>query len=213
MTKNITEIVCILDRSGSMTNLVDETITGYNAFIKEQQKEGPGKVTLVLFDDKYDIVYDGIMLHSVPELTDKVYYARGWTALRDAIGKTINHIRERHLLDPAVSEKPDKTIVFITTDGQENSSMEFTQDQIREMVDGCEKEGWIFFFMGANIDAFTVGVNMGFAAANIGQTKATKDGTQHAYMAMSSAAAAAMDDDYDGPSLQELYDSAEEEED
>ena len=204
MTKSIAEIICILDRSGSMTGLVQETITGYNTFIKEQQDEGPGKVTLVLFDDKYEMVYEDIMLHAVPELTDKVYYSRGWTALRDAIGKTINHVLERH-----IDDKPDKTIVFITTDGLENASTEFTQEQIRDMVKDCEKEGWIFFFMGAGIDAFSVGTGMGFAAANIASTDPTKGGTRVAYMAMSGAAAAAMDDDEDGPSLQELYDEEE----
>ncbi len=203
MSKTIAEIICILDRSGSMNHLVAETITGYNTFIKEQVKEGPGKVTLVLFDDKYEMVYEDIMLHTVPKLTDTVYYSRGWTALRDAIGKTINHVRERHM-----TERPDKTIVFITTDGMENSSTEFTQEQIRLLVDGCEKDGWIFFFMGAGIDAFAVGTEMGFAAANIAKTDPTPGGTQAAYMAQAAMASSERDDDGDDTSLQELYDAS-----
>jgi hypothetical protein len=184
-----------------MTHLEQETIMGYNTFIKEQKEEGPGRVTLVLFDDQYDIVYEDIMLHTVPKLTDEVYYARGYTALRDAVGRTIAHVRERHMKD-----RPNKTIVFITTDGEENASKEYTQDQIREMVDECEEDGWIFFFMGANIDAFDVGMAMGMAAANIATTDPTKGGTQAAYAAMASMSASAMsDDDGSDQSLQDVY--------
>lgn len=210
MAKNIAEIVCILDRSGSMTPLVDETITGYNAFIKDQQDEGPGKVTLVLFDDLYETVYDGIMLHTVPPLTREVYYERGWTALLDAMGKTINHVKERHLLDPAVSVKPDKTIVFITTDGEENWSKEFDYDQIKELVKEQTAEGWTFLFMGAGINAFKVGTMMGIAGANIASTDPSVKGTAAAYMAASQFTASARADDDDDTSLQDLYDKEEE---
>lgn len=205
MAENIAEIICILDRSGSMQNLVGETIAGYNTFIKEQIKEGPGRVTLVLFDDKYDMVYEDTPLAKVPPLTREVYYDRGWTALRDGIGKTINHVRERHLTD-----KPDKTIVFITTDGLENASTEFTQEQIREMVNECEKEGWIFFFLGAGIDAFSAGTGMGIAGANIASTDPSKKGTAAAYAAASHFTSSARSDDEDDASLQDLYDNEEE---
>jgi hypothetical protein len=188
--------------------LVDETITGYNTFVKEQIKEGPGRVTLVLFDDKYEMVYEDTPLAKVPPLTREVYYERGWTALLDAVGKTVNHVRERHL-----SDKPDKTIVFITTDGEENWSKEFDYDQIKDLIKECESEGWVFFFMGAGINAFQVGSMLGIAQANIASTDPSKKGTAAAYAAASHFTATARSDDEDDASLQDLYEEEEEEED
>jgi len=205
MGRNIAEIICILDRSGSMHMLVDETITGYNTFVKEQIKEGPGRVTLVLFDDQYEMVYEDTPLAKVPSLTREVYYERGWTALLDAVGKTVNHVRERHL-----SDKPDKTIVFITTDGEENWSKEFDYDQIKNLIKECESEGWIFFFMGAGVNAFQIGSMMGIADANIASTDPSKAGTSAAYAAASHFTSSARSDDEDDTSLQDLYEEEEE---
>lgn len=154
MNKNLTEIVYILDRSGSMSGLEKDTIGGYNSFLEKQKKEdGDAVVTTVLFDDKYDIVHDHVDIKKVKPLTNKEYFARGMTALLDAIGKTINHVGNRHkyALD---SEVPGKTIVVITTDGFENASREFTSDKVKSMIEHQKKKyGWEFLFLGANIDA------------------------------------------------------------
>lgn len=134
MNKNLTEIVYILDRSGSMSGLAKDTIGGYNSFLENQKKEeGEAVVTTVLFDNNYDMVHDHVDIKKVQPLTSKEYFARGTTALLDAIGKTINHVGNRHkyALD---SEVPGKTIVVITTDGFENASREFNYDKIKSMI-------------------------------------------------------------------------------
>jgi len=182
--KNTVEIVAILDRSGSMSSLIEETITGYNAFIKEQKEVGPAKVTLAIFDDRYDVLYGRIDINEVPKLTKVDFYARGMTALRDAVGKTIQtvHGGRRN------GETPDKTLVFIVTDGYENASTEYTHDDIRKLVKKRTKKGWEFFFMGADIDAFDQGRNIGVTRQNIVKTPKTKTGVLQSYKAVSNTA-------------------------
>ena len=182
--KNTVEIVAILDRSGSMSSLIEETITGYNAFIKEQKEVGPAKVTLAIFDDRYDVLYDRIDINEVPKLTKVDFYARGMTALRDAVGKTIQtvHGGQRN------GETPDKTLVFIVTDGYENASTEYTHDDIKKLVKKRTKKGWEFFFMGADIDAFNQGGNIGVTRQNIVKTPKTKTGVLQSYKAVSNTA-------------------------
>lgn len=162
MNKNLTEIVYILDRSGSMSGLEKDTIGGYNSFLEKQKKEdGDAVVTTVLFDDKYDMVHDHVDIKKVKPLTNKEYFARGMTALLDAIGKTINHVGNRHkyALD---SEVPGKTIVVITTDGFENASREFNSDKVKSMIEHQKKKyGWEFLFLGANIDAISAAESIG----------------------------------------------------
>ncbi len=162
MNKNLTEIVYILDRSGSMSGLEKDTIGGYNSFLEKQKHEtGEAVVTTVLFDDKYDIIHDRVDIKKIKPLTSKEYYARGMTALLDAIGKTINHIGGRHknALD---SEVPEKTIVVITTDGLENASCEFSLKKVKTMIERQKKKyGWEFIFLGANIDAIDVAKGVG----------------------------------------------------
>lgn len=190
MKQNLTEIVAILDRSGSMSNLVEDTIGGFNSFIKEQKKiEGDANVTLVIFDDSYEVVYSGVDIKEVPELTDSVYFARGMTALLDAVGKTINEVGAR-LKNTPESERPENVLFLITTDGMENSSSEFTGSQIAEMVKHQEdKYSWEFVFLGANIDAFGVGDSYGFAGTNTMNFNATKDGVAVLYSALSTKTA------------------------
>lgn len=126
MNKNLTEMVFILDRSGSMSRLVTDTVGGYNSLIEKQMKEeGEASVTTVLFDDKYEVICDNIDIKKVEPMTDKVYYARGMTALLDAIGKTINVISARQK-NAVPSATPAKTVVVIMTDGMENASKEMT---------------------------------------------------------------------------------------
>lgn len=178
MNKNLTEIVYILDRSGSMSGLEKDTIGGYNSFLEKQKKEdGDAVVTTVLFDDKYDMVHDHVDIKKVKPLTNKEYFARGMTALLDAIGKTINHVGNRHkyALD---SEVPGKTIVVITTDGFENASREFTSDKVKSMIEHQKKKyGWEFLFLGANIDAVETAKNFGITREFAVTYEADEDGT------------------------------------
>ncbi len=155
-----TEIICILDRSGSMSTQADEVINNFNKFLKEQQSvDGDANLTLVLFDDQYEIVYDSLPLKEVPPLTSGTYYTRGLTAMNDAIGRTLN---ER--------QRADKAIVLIHTDGYENASKEYTYDTVKTLVDKL-KTKWEFIFVGGDIDAKNIGSNLGFLnSANVSNT-------------------------------------------
>jgi len=160
--KNLTEIVVILDRSGSMHGLEKETIGGYNGFIEKQKEEdSEANLTTILFDNQYEILHDRVNLKDVETLTEKDYYARGTTALLDAIGKTIIDIK-RKISNYSGKKQPGKVIFVITTDGYENASREFTNKQIKEMVEKQKNEkNWEFLFFGANIDSFGTGMSMG----------------------------------------------------
>lgn len=182
--KKTVEIVGILDRSGSMSSLIDETITGYNAFIKEQREAGPAKVTLVIFDDQYDVLYSRVDINEVPKLTRADFYARGWTALRDAMGKTINTVHGQQ----KNGSKADNTLVFVVTDGYENASKEFSHGDIRRMVNRRAKKGWEFFFIGADIDAFDQGGAVGITTKNIAKSTSTPAGVAQAYATVSNTA-------------------------
>ena len=178
MNMNLTEIVYILDRSGSMSGLEKDTIGGYNSFLEKQKKEdGDAIVTTILFDDKYDMVHDRVDIKKVKPLTNKEYYARGMTALLDAIGRTINYIdsRHKHALE---SEVPAKTIVVITTDGYENASREFDSGKVKAMIETQKKElGWEFLFIGANIDAVETAKDFGITQEFAVTYCADEDGT------------------------------------
>ena len=166
MKKNM-EIVCILDRSGSMSGLESDTIGGYNAFIERERKECENSyVTTVLFDDKYDILVDRKKITEVPKLTEKEYTVRGCTALVDAVGKTIRHIVKIHqYVRP--EDVPDHTVFMITTDGKENASHLYSAEEVKRMVKKMtEKFGWEFLFFGANIDAIQTAKHYGFREEN-----------------------------------------------
>ena len=161
MKENLTEIIFILDRSGSMAHLEEATISGYNEFLHKQSLE-PGEklVTTVLFDDIYEVLYRGMPLEKAG-MTRGQYFARGMTALYDAVGKTIIDTGARLSRMPE-SERPAKVIVAITTDGAENASREFTQSSVRNMIEHQrEKYNWEFVFFGANIDVEKTAVSMG----------------------------------------------------
>lgn len=161
---NLTELVFILDRSGSMSGLESDTIGGYNSLIEKQKKEeGKAVITTVLFDDRYEMIHDHADIKKVKSMDNKTYYARGCTALLDAIGKTINHVcnRRKYALS---SEVPEKTMLVIITDGYENASKEFQLDKVRSMIeDQKEKYNWEFLFLGANIDAVQTAGTFGIA--------------------------------------------------
>ena len=182
----LTEMVFILDRSGSMANLVSDTIGGYNSLIEKQKKEpGEAAVTTVLFDDQYDVVCDNTDIQKVEPMTDKVYFARGMTALLDAIGKTIHTVaaRQKTAVDSAI---PAKTVVVIMTDGMENASKEYSYKAIQELIERQQKEsGWEFLFMGANIDAIGTAAKMGISANRAANYHADSVGTARNFASVS----------------------------
>ncbi|NLB41541.1 MAG: VWA domain-containing protein, partial [Clostridiales bacterium] len=147
MKKGLTELVFILDRSGSMSGLESDTIGGYNSMLEKQKKEsGEAIITTVLFDDQYELLHDRISLKGVKPITDRDYFVRGTTALLDAVGKTINKIgnAQKHT---AVEEQAERVMFVITTDGLENSSREFNLTTVRQLVERQkEKYGWEFLF-------------------------------------------------------------------
>lgn len=186
MNKNLTEMVFILDRSGSMSHLESDTIGGYNSLLEKQKKEqGDAVVTTVLFDDKYEIIHDNADIKKVNPLTDREYFARGSTALLDAVGKTINYVGHRHKYTRD-SEIPQKTMVVIITDGFENASREFSQSQVKSMIEHQkEKYGWEFLFLGANIDAVSTARSYGITPDRAVKYEADSVGTKTNFEAVS----------------------------
>lgn len=154
MKKDLTELVFILDRSGSMSGLESDTIGGFNSMLQKQKEaEGEAVVTTVLFDDKYELLHDRINIQGVKPITDKEYFTRGYTAMLDAIGQTIHKIGTVQK-NTAEEARAEKVLFVITTDGMENASREYSYDQIKSMIQRQkEKYGWEFLFLGANIDA------------------------------------------------------------
>lgn len=183
---NLTEMIFILDRSGSMHGLERDTIAGYNSLLKKQKKaNGRAVVTTVLFDDKYELIHDHADIKKVKPINNKIYYARGCTSLLDAIGKTINHAGYRHKFAPD-SEKPDKTIVVIITDGYENTSREFNIHRINQMINHQkERYGWEFLFLGANIDAIGTASQFGISSDRAVEYRADTKGTRTNFEALS----------------------------
>ena len=165
MNQNLTEIVFILDRSGSMSGLENDTIGGFNGFVKNQAKAGQTSLTTVLFDDKYEILHNGIDAGDAV-LTGDEYYTRGNTALLDAVGKTINDVGKR-LNETPEDLRPAKVIFVITTDGLENASRRFSYGEVKRMITHqTEKYNWEFIFMGANIDVAKEGDRLGICTDN-----------------------------------------------
>ena len=163
MKEDRTELVFILDRSGSMGGLEDDTIGGFNGMIKKQKEECKNvSVTTVLFDDKVDIIHDRFPIEIVEPLTSKDYFVRGCTALLDAVGEAIRKIEnvEEHLPE---NNKADKIIFVITTDGHENSSKYYSYNQIRRTIEAKKEIGWEFLFLGANMDAVTEAEKIGIS--------------------------------------------------
>ncbi len=150
----MTELVFILDRSGSMSGLEKDTIGGFNSMLEKQRKEpGDAVVSTVLFDNEIEVVHDRIDIKAVPRLTEEDYFVRGCTALLDAVGGAIRHIGNVHKYARR-EDVPEKTLFIITTDGLENASRYYTYDKVRSMIERQKgRYGWEFIFLGANIDA------------------------------------------------------------
>ena len=162
MRKGLTEVVFILDRSGSMSGLEADTIGGFNSMIAKQKKEeGEAYISTELFDDTCEVLYDRVPVNKVEPMNDNQYYVRGCTALLDAIGGAIHHIGNVHKY-AREEDRPEKTLFIITTDGMENASRQYSYEKVKEMVERQkEKYGWEFLFLGANIDAIDVAGKFG----------------------------------------------------
>ncbi|EEG78892.1 vWA domain-containing protein [Dethiobacter alkaliphilus] len=187
MDTNLTEIIFLLDRSGSMGGLETDTIGGFNAFIeKQRQLEGNIIVSAILFDDRYEMLWNGIKAEKAV-LTENEYYVRGSTALLDAVGRTILDVGYR-LARTNEQKKPGKVIFVITTDGLENASREFTYEKVKELIKHQQKKyNWEFIFLGANIDAAREADSIGIATENAFNFEATKSGVESMYCMVSEA--------------------------
>ena len=188
MKKNLTEIVFILDRSGSMAGLEQDTIGGFNAMINKQKKEeGECYISTVLFDNQTQVIHDRVSLDKIPPLTEKEYFVRGCTALLDAVGGAIHHIGNVHKY-AREEDRPEKTLFIITTDGMENASRNYTYERVKEMIaHEKEKYGWEFLFLGANIDAAKEAGRFGIAPDRATNYHADHKGTEVVYEALSDA--------------------------
>lgn len=192
MKKGLTEIVFILDRSGSMSGLEADTIGGFNSFIERQKKEeGEAYVSAVLFDDSSEVIYDRVPLDKIEKMTDKQYYVRGCTALLDAVGGAIHHIGNVHKY-AREEDVPEKTIFIITTDGMENSSRNYNYNRVKQMVEHeKEKYNWEFIFLGANIDAVEVAGRFGINEHHAINYECDSKGTRLNYEVLGNAVAMA----------------------
>ncbi len=178
MKKNLTEIVFILDRSGSMNGLESDTIGGFNSVIEKQKKEsGDALVSTILFDDVSETLHDRVNVKEISPLTSRDYYVRGCTALFDAVGTAISHIKTVHEKTPE-EDVPEHTLFIITTDGLENASREYSSAMVKKMIEQQKERGWEFIFLGANIDAVktaeSVGITKDHAANFVSDAKGTK---------------------------------------
>ena len=203
--KNLTELVFILDRSGSMGGLETDTIGGFNSMLAKQQAEpGECRITTVLFDHEYEVLHDRIDIKAVSKIGSKEYYVRGNTALLDAVGNTINKI-DAVQKNTAEEYRAEKVLFVITTDGMENASREFTYERIKAMIEQRKSENnWEFIFLGANIDAVDVADRFGIAANRAQNYHSDKEGIALNYEVLShtvsnyrqSPASMSLDDDW-----------------
>lgn len=185
---NITELVFILDRSGSMAGLEADTIGGFNSMIEKQRKEdGECFVSTVLFDNYSEVLHDRVKLSEIKPMTDEEYTVRGSTALIDAIGGAIHHIGNVHKY-ARPEDVPAHTMFIITTDGQENASNKYTSDRVKQMIERQKgKYGWEFLFIGANIDAVETAAKYGITKNRAVNYNADEQGTQILYESVSKA--------------------------
>ena len=188
MKQNLTEIVFILDRSGSMCGLEADTIGGFNSMMEKQRRqEGEAYISTILFDNESEVIHDRLTLEKVPVLTDREYYVRGCTALLDAVGSAIRHIGNIHKY-ARKEDIPEKTIFVITTDGMENASRHYDYEKVKSMIEERrDRHGWEFLFLGANIDAAREAARFGIHADRAANYHADSQGTEVIYDTVSDA--------------------------
>ncbi len=198
----MTELVFILDRSGSMRGLESDTIGGFNSMIKRQQEEADGDafVSTILFNHESFVLLDRVPLAEVQPLTEKDYQVGGMTALLDAVGDALKHIKTIHKYARA-EDVPQKTLFVITTDGMENSSHKFNYKEIKSLIEQQKEKGWEFIFLGANIDAAEVAEHIGIDARRAVNYHSDKIGTRKAYGAMANFMSA-----FAAPSFSNFFD-------
>jgi len=202
MNNKLTEIVFILDKSGSMCGLEEDTIGGFNSLIEKQKKEeGEAYVSCVLFNHSSKVIYDRVSLDKIQPMTDKQYYVGGSTALLDAVGGAINHLQKVHKY-AREEERPAKTLMVIVTDGFENSSCEYSYDKVKTMITKAQKENdWEFLFLGANIDAVSEADRFGIKANRAVRYQCDSEGIEKNFNVVSDAccsirACASISDDW-----------------
>lgn len=201
-----TEIIFIIDKSGSMSRLTNDTIEGFNGFVESQKDDTKTTLTTVLFDTSWKILHDGVDVYEVSPMTNKDYIAGGGTAMLDAIGDTINRVQDRY--DELGAEKPDNVLFVITTDGEENSSKKFTKAQIEKMIKHqTNGHGWEFIFLGANMDAVKEAASIGISHDRSISYDWTTIGTDALYSTVTAAACATKSCTLDGINLQGTYDA------
>ena len=188
MRKNLTELVFILDRSGSMAGLELDTIGGFNSMIAKQKIEaGEAVISTVLFDNSSEVIHDRVDIQKIEPMTEKQYYVRGCTALLDAIGGAIHHIGNVHKY-ARDEDRPEHTLFIITTDGMENASHKYSSDRVKQMIERQKaKYGWEFLFLGANIDAVETAGNFGIDADRAVNYHSDSEGTALNYEVLSEA--------------------------
>lgn len=185
-TNEKTHIICILDRSGSMSDIIDDSVGGFSSFLEEQKKlPDEATISVVLFDDQYELVYDNIDIKKAEKISKEIWKPRGMTALYDAIGKTINNTLSTFAKLNYL--KPSKVLVCIVTDGQENASKEYKLDNIKKLIKDCEDDNWNFIYLAANQDAFSVGSGFGISGSNTYTYTTNSDGVFNMSATLSNA--------------------------
>ena len=207
---DLTELICIVDRSGSMDSIRDDAIGGFNAFLEEQKKvPGDATLTLMLFDDQFLVAYNGVDIQAVPPLDETTFVPRGSTALHDAIGRTINEIEARLDKMPD-ADRPSKVLVLILTDGMENASKEFDKGRIQKVIKNHEAKGWEFIYLKAGPDSFEEAREIGISANRYANIQSSRRGVRSAFAASNVMAAAYREGaDIQCMSMQSRVDSAQ----
>ena len=198
MKQGLTEVISIVDRSGSMYSIADDAIGGFNAFLAAQQDlPGEAKLSLILFNNQYQIVHDAVDIKQVEPLNRETFVTMGSTALLDAVGKTIDAVQERLTAIPE-SERPSQVIFSILTDGCENASQYYSLDKVAAMVKNqTEKYGWVFEFQAANMDAFAAAKELSITPDRVVQFEATNEGVREAFAQQSQRISAMRSKDMD----------------